>query len=119
MNPEPAQPHQRRAWRWWFVIPVAVLAFGAGYFGWQSIGDDEESEPAGLTIQEARNATLGALPARVERVLDGQRPSRVRRSNAGGNELVCRLYLVVDEEQTGWEFCFLNGELEISRPHDF
>jgi hypothetical protein len=120
MSSEPAQPpDERRSWRWWFVIPVAVLAFGAGYFGWEAIRDDEESDPAGLTIQEARNATVGELPARVNRVLDGQRPSRVRRSNAGGNELVCRLYLVVDEEETTWEFCFLNGELEISRPHEF
>jgi hypothetical protein len=52
-------------------------------------------------------------------VLDGQKPSRARRSGGGGNELVCRLYLVVDEERTAWEFCFLNGELEISRPHRF
>jgi hypothetical protein len=117
--PSCGKPYERRAWRWWFVIPVAVLAFGAGYFGWEAIRDDEESEPAGLTIQEARNATVGDLPARVNRVLDGQRPSRVRRSSAGGNELVCRLYLVVDGEETAWEFCFLNGELEISRPHEF
>src|SRR5918996_234829 len=110
---------ERRPWRWWFAIPIAVLAFAAGYFGWQAIGDDEESEPAGLTIQEARNVIEGSSPARVERVLDGQRPGRVRRSSGGGSELVCRGYLVVDEERTAWEFCFLDGELEISRPHEF
>jgi hypothetical protein len=117
--PSCGKPYERRAWRWWFAIPIAVLAFGAGYFGWQAVTDDEPAEPEGLTIQEARNATLGAPPARIERVLDGQKPSRARRSGGGGNELVCRLYLVVDEERTAWEFCFLNGELEISRPHRF
>jgi hypothetical protein len=117
--PSCGKPYQRRAWRWWFVIPVAALAFGAGYFGWQAIEDDEESEPSGLTIQEARNAAIGTSPARVEHVLDGQRPGRVKRSSGGGNELICRVYVVVDEERTAWEFCFLIGELEISRPHEF
>jgi hypothetical protein len=114
-----AEPERRRLWRWWLLVPVAMLAFGAGYFGWEALDDDEESEPAGLTIREARNVTPGVLPAKVARVLDGQRPSRVKRSSAGGNELICRVYLIMDEEGTAWEFCFLNGELEISRPHEF
>jgi hypothetical protein len=117
--PHCGKQYQRSVWRWWLAIPIAVVAFGAGFFGWQAIRDDDEPEPAGLTIQEARNVTGGALPARVNHVLDGQRPDRVRRSSAGGSELVCRLYLVVDEERTAWEFCFLDGAVEISRQHQF
>jgi hypothetical protein len=142
MNDEPAQPpqkacrhcsvvsrtdaeicpscgkrYERRPWRWWHTIPVAVIAFGAGYFGWQAIRD--EPEPQGLTLQEAREVNTGTAPARVARVLDGQAPDRVKRSSGGGNQLVCRLYVVVDEERTAWEFCFLDGAVEISRPHEF
>lgn len=116
--PSCGKPYRRRAWRWWFLIPIAVLAFAAGYFGWEAIRGDEE-EPEGLTIQEARNVTEGVSPATVARVLDGQRPGRTRRTSGGGSELVCRVYLVVDQERTAWEFCFLDGELEISRQHSF
>ena len=115
--PNCGKPYERRLWRWWLTIPIAMLAFGAGYFGWQAIRD--EPEPEGLTIEEARRVTVGAPPASVERVLDRQAPDRVKRSSGGGNELVCRLYEVVDEERTAWEFCFLDGALEISRPHEF
>lgn len=114
--PSCGRPYERRMWRWWFAIPVAVLAFGAGYFGWKAIQDDEQAEPAGLTIREARNLTLGAPPARVDHVLDGQMPDKVKRSSGGAVHLVCRLYTVLDEERTAWEFCFLDGALEISRP---
>jgi hypothetical protein len=114
--PNCGKPYQRRLWRWWLAIPVAVLAFGAGYFGWQAIRD--EPEPEGLTIKEARNVRTGVPPARVEQVLDRQAPDKVKRSRGGEHELVCRLYVVVDEEGTAWEFCFLDGALEISRPHE-
>jgi hypothetical protein len=115
--PSCGRPYERRLWRWWLAIPIAVLAFGAGYFGWQAIRD--EPEPEGLTIEEARRVTVGVAPASVNQVLDRQAPDRVKRSSGGGSELVCRLYEVVDEEGTAWEFCFLDGALEISRPHEF
>jgi len=106
-------------WRWWFAIPIVVLAFAIGYFARKEIAGDEEAEPAGLTIAEARGMPIGTAQAAVDGVLDGQRPDRVKRSSGGGNELVCRLYAVVDEERTAWEFCFLDGALEVSRPHRF
>jgi hypothetical protein len=117
--PNCGKPYTRRVWRWWLAIPIIVAAFGVGYFGYEAIDDDEEPEPAGLTIEEARNLTVGASPAKVESVLDGQEPNRVRRSSGGGSELVCRLYVVVDQEGTAWELCFLDGALEVTRPHEF
>jgi hypothetical protein len=117
--PSCGKQYVRRVWRWSLAIPIVVLAFGIGYFGWKEIRGDEEAVPTGLTIEEAQNMPLSASPARVERGLDGQSPDKVKRSSGGGNELVCRLYAVVDKERTAWEFCFLNGALEVSRPHKF
>jgi hypothetical protein len=117
--PSCGRPYQRRVWRWWFAVPIVALAFGIGYFGSQEIRGDDEAQPSGLTIEEAQNVPSGATAARVDGVLDGQRPDRVKRSSGGGNQLVCRLYLIVDEARTGWEFCFLDGSLEVSRPHRF
>jgi hypothetical protein len=111
--PSCGKPYRRRLWRWWFAIPIVALAFAGGYFGRKAIQDDE---PDGLTIEEARTLTLGASPENVENVLDGQPPGKVRRSSGGGSELVCRAYEVVDEEGTIWELCFLDGQLEVSKP---
>jgi hypothetical protein len=111
--PSCGRPYRRRLWRWWFAIPIVALAFAGGYFGRKAIQDDE---PAGLTSEEARGLTTGASAPEVEPVLDGQNPVNSRRTTAGGSELLCRAYEVVDEEGTFWELCFLDGRLEISKP---
>src|SRR5215218_6675347 len=109
--PACGRPYRRRLWRWWLAIPIVALAFAGGYFGRKALQDDE-TESAGLTSSEARSLATGASPSELVQVLDGQRPADVRRQNAGGNELLCRYYTLVDREDEFWEICFLNGQLE-------
>lgn len=100
------------------VVPIVLLAFAVGFLGRMALQDDDETAestaPPGLTIREARNLDVGVSPAKLQHVLDGQKPAKVRRQSAGGNELLCRYYVVVDLEDTFWESCYLNGRLEVS-----
>jgi hypothetical protein len=112
--PACGRPFRRTWWRWWFAIPIVALAFAGGYFGRKALQDEETQ--SGLTSAEAESLATGASPSELEQLLDGQEPADVRRQEAGGNELFCRYYTIVDREDEFWEFCFLNGRLEVARP---
>ena len=102
-------------WRWWYAIPIVAVAFAGGYFGLSEIVYDDD-EPEGLTLEEARGLPDAGPPSDVEAAADGDKPVDTRDQSEGGTELLCRYYAVVDAEDTVWEACYLDGQLEISRP---
>jgi hypothetical protein len=112
--PSCGRPYERRWWRWWFAIPIIVLAFAGGYFGLSELVFDDDQP--GLTEAEATALRTGGAPGDLEAVVDGEKPLDVRRQKKGGFDLICRYYSVVDLESTAWEACYLSGRLEVSRP---
>src|SRR5918998_5118809 len=73
--PSCGRSYERRSfrWRWWYALPIVVLAFAGGYFGLSQLVYDDE-DPAGLTLEEARALSDASPPSDLEAVVDGERP---------------------------------------------
>jgi len=106
--PSCGKPYERRIWRWWFAIPIVVLAFGIGYFGISRLIDDDN--PAGVTADEAAAVTPGISRPDLEDQL-GEAPQYERKRGNGEGAPSCAYYGISDEPDAAWEFCFQDDKL--------
>jgi hypothetical protein len=106
-------------WRWWYAIPIVVIAFALGFFGISNLVWDDDSgvdSSKGLTLAEAQALPDSGPPSDIETAADGHKPVDTRDQSEEGADFVCRYYTVIDVDRTVWEACYLSGQLEVSRP---
>src|SRR5215211_3701265 len=82
--PSCGRPYERHiwpwGWRWWFAIPIVVLAFAVGYFGISKLIEDDD--PPGVTAQDAGAVEPGVTQAELEDEL-GEPPQYERQKGVG------------------------------------
>jgi hypothetical protein len=112
--PSCGRSYERRLWqwRWWFAIPIVVIAFGIGYFGISKLVNDDDS--GGISAEEASAVTPESSPADVEDQL-GEPPQYQRKQRQGEGALSCSYYGLSDEPNAVWEFCFHDDKLVSSQ----
>ncbi len=92
------------------AIPIVLIAFGIGYGGRKLIqGNDNGSTPEGITLQQAKAVKNGISQPELTDQL-GEDPALTK--NQQGQK--CLVYLITDQRQTLWEFCFKNDKLALS-----
>jgi len=110
--PSCGRPYERHiwpwGWRWWFAIPIVVLAFAVGYFGISKLIEDDD--PPGVTAQDAGGVEPGVTQAELEDEL-GEPPQYERQKGEGEGALSCAYYGISGEPASVWEFCFRHDAL--------
>jgi hypothetical protein len=116
--PSCGKPYGRRRlrWSWWFAIPIVVASFLLGLF---VIGDvvndvfrDDDSDAAGtITRDEAETVETGGSHRELVEDLGTSPAEETQRGSAGE----CLYYVLADESEAVWEFCFVENRLVSSR----
>ena len=96
-------------WRWWFAIPIIVLAFGVGYGGRLLIQGDSESDSGTITTQQARAVKPGDSRAELDSALDGADPA-VTKQPKGGSQ-TCVYYSIEEKPDSVWQFCLVKDKV--------
>ena len=104
-------------WSWWFAIPIVAAAFLIGFFGLSNLIDGDESDDEAGTITLEQGAAVPDDVSRSELAgsLGGEEPA-LTESKPGNPNTSCDYYLVRDQPDTVWEFCFRREKLVSSAP---
>jgi hypothetical protein len=119
--PSCGKPYTRRRftlrWSWWFAIPIVAAAFLIGYFGLSNLfdGDDSDGESGSITLEQGAAVPNDISRGELEGHLDGEEPALVE-PRRGDPKTTCSYYLVADQADTVWGFCFRRDELVSSAP---
>jgi hypothetical protein len=103
-------------WRWWMVVPIAVVVFALAYGITKLVQDDgsNKTEPApvtGITFAQGHSTPLGITETELRRRITVQ-PARIQRK-ATHPPQTCRFYPLTDQSGQ-YVFCFARGRLVVA-----